>query len=693
MRVCRHTDGMDARNPRRARPGIDSAGCKAGPRLSQGAAFCVTATLWLLWPAPPAAQDRATPQARDAATWLAVRPDDSDFTCGTPELVARWTRSRLPTPRLARMAATEDESSYGQPLWFDPQPRLIRADGTEGLAFEDFLIGGDIDIVYFRRWSRDAGEVITETWRRTGTRTLQGRLVSVFNPTWAEWELWDTFIGRRRGFDKPLVDFGTIRIPSNGDPEDDDFEEMRIRLPVAPLNLPESRVQTIGDSVQYASHVVNMVVPEFGNGRVEGNDSGFELEEVTKAFYGFFPDVYDSIAVVTAEQHPSSRFQAYHWNVRNPIEGLANWGTFDYTDRYGSRGALRSVEVYRDAGFTPAWLSNHEIGHQWADYWHWSKLAGFPQLAGWEPRRHTPLLSPGEVLLGSVLLPSRRVALADDGEETSYVIENTPAPSRYHPTTLYRMGLIGPNEVPEMVVFENQGQFSADSRSAPAIGAAVEGGARAVHINDILAEHGVRSGPVDSSWRRVTIVVSRYELLSPEEMNYWNFFAARHEARSGATTFGGMPPFYEATGDRATLDTTVERSGESRIVNDPPLQVSDVPIDPGEFRGVELDEEIPGSMTVGETMAFTGTITVAQAADIVEVCVEQWHAGGPPDEDGDEFSTSTTCGEPAGNRFDIPLRFEEAGRYGLAVLLKDRTDDVTEPAVTRLSMISGITVP
>jgi len=590
------------------------------------------------------------------------------------------------------MAANEDESSYGQPLWFDPQPRLIRADGTEGLAFEDFLILGDIETVYFRRWSRAAGEVITETWTRTGTRNLQGRLISVFNPTWAESELWDTFIGRRRGFDKPLVDFGTIRIPSNTDPEDDEFEEVPIKLPVAPLNLPESHVQTVGDSVQYASHVVNMVLPEFGNERVKGNDSGFELEEVTSEFYEFFPDVYDSIAIVTAEQHPSSRFQAYHRNVRNPIEGLANWGTFDYSNSYGSRGALRSVELYRDAGFTTAWLSNHEIGHQWADYWHWSKLAGFIQLAGWEPQRHTPLLYPGEVLLGSVLWPSRRVALADDGAETPYIIESTPAPSRYHPTVLYRMGLIGPEAVPEMVVFEDQGQFSTDSRRSPAIGTAVAGGARTVHINDIMAEHGVRSGPVDSSWRRVTIVVSRNELLSPEEMDYWNFFAARHEARSGATTFGGMPPFHEATEGRATLDTTVERSGGSRIVNDPPLQVSDVPIDPGEFRGVQLDEEIPGSMTVGETTTLAGTITAARAADIVEVCVELWYSGGPPDDDGDEFSTSTTCGEATGNRFDIPLRFDDAGRYGIAVLLKDQADDADEPNVTRLSMISGITV-
>ena len=196
------------------------------------------------------------------------------------------------------------------------------------------------------------------------------------------------------------------------------------------------------------------------------------------------------------------------------------------------------------------------------------------------------------------------------------------------------MGLIDAEEVPEMVVFQDQGQFEEEFATAPAIGTAVEGETTAVHISDILGQHGTRSGPVDDSWRRVTIVVSRERLLSPEEMDYWNFFAARHEARSGATTFGGMPPFHEATGGRATLDTTVERFDGSRIVNDPPLQVSNVPIDPGEFRGVQLDAEIPGSMTVGQTITFAGTITSSDAADIVEVCVHQVHTGGPVDEEG-----------------------------------------------------------
>lgn len=667
-------------------------------------AACAGAAAVLIapWPGRPAAQEE--PPAADgagAAAWLAALPPEPAFVCGTPELVARHSWSGVTRLPFIRMADEEEESPYGQPLWFDPQPRLLRADSTEGLAFDDVLIVGDIETVEFERWSSAAGDIVTETWTRTGMRTFAGQLVSSFNPTWSGAELWDAIDRRRRGFDSPFVHFGTLRIPrlveadeETDETEEDEFEKVAIRLPVAPLNLPVSRVERIHDSMQYASHVVNIVVHGFGAERIEGDDYAFALHEVTQAFYEFFPDIYDSIAVVPAEQHPSARFGAYHWNVRNPIKGLGN-DEFDHTASFGSRGALRSVEFYRDARFTATWTSNHEIGHQWADYWDWTGITNGIERKGWEPGGHTPLLFPGEVLLGAILRPIRRVALADGGDESediSYAIERTPAPSVFHPTILYRMGLIGAEEVPEMVVFQDQGQFEEEFATAPAIGTAVEGETTAVHIGDILGQHGTRSGPVDDSWRRVTIVVSRERLLSPEEMDYWNFFAARHEARSGATTFGGMPPFHEATGGRATLDTTVERFDGSRIVNDPPLQVSNVPIDPGEFRGVQLDAEIPGSMTVGQTITFAGAITSSDAADIVEVCVHQVHTGGPVDEEGNDTRVVTTCDEPAGNRFSMSLTFDRATRYGLQVDLATQADDADEPDITRSSFMTGITV-
>lgn len=689
---------------RRRTTSIRSALLSAPVRIAACAG--IAAALLSPWPARPAAQGVTPTADRDAAAaWLAVRPPEPALVCGTPGLVAREGLSGFALRSTSLPAAEDQESPEGQPLWFDQQPRLIRADSKGGLTFEDFLIVGDFETVEFERWSSDAEGPLTETWPRTGTTAIRGRLVSVFNPGWNEAELWDAIGTRRRGFDSPVVYFGTLRIPKAVDPaatpdndsdtDDEDFEEVHLRLPMAPLNLPVSRVRSINADIQYASHAVNMVVRDFGIGRVEGNDYAFGLAEVTRKFYEFFPDIYDSIAIVPAEQHPAE-FGAFHRNVRNSLEGLG-MAEFDHSYLYGSLSVLRAVELYKDAQFTTMWTSNHEIGHQWIDYWKWSEIAAGIERAGWAPAAHTPLLFPGEVLLGAVLRPIRRVALAENGEDeskaASYVIERTPAPSLYHPTTLYRMGLIGPEEVPEMVVFENQGQFSEDSSTAPDVGTAVEGGAQPVHINDIMARHGTRSGPVDSSWRRATIVVSRTQLVSPEEMSYWNFFAARHEARSGVTTFGGMPSFHEATGGRALLDTGVQRISGDHLADYRPLQVSDMPIDPGEFRGVQLDHPIPGSMTAGEAMAFAGTISTDQGSYVVEICADQVHIGGPPDEEGNDIRVVTVCDEPAGNRFSMPLTFDRPGRYGLTVALTTRPPgDASEPGRTSGSFMTGITV-
>lgn len=688
------------------------------PALAYAAATAAAAALAGSGAARPAAQGRTPAAAGPASEWIAgpasewaAGPAEPALVCGTPELVARQAGRGFPAPWHVRMADgdedEDEESPYGQPLWFDPQPRLIRADGTEGLEFRDFFVVGDVETLEFERWSNAAGEPLIETWTRTETRTFRGRLVSIFNPAWNETELWDAIGERRRGFDSPYVYFGALRIPkpraaddaSAGDAEseEEDFDEAHIRLPAAPLNIPVARVESLGAGVQYASHVVNLVVPGFGGERVDGDNYAQGLENVTQEFYRHFPDVYDSIAVVTADQQPSSEFTAYHWNVRNPIRGLGR-EEFDHSDYFGSRGVLRSVEFYRDASFTTTWTSNHEIGHQWVDYWDWTTITGGIERKGWAPAGHTPLLFPGEVLLGAVLRPIRRVAAAagggedDGGAETAYVIERTPAPSLYHPTTLYRMGLVGPEEVPEMVVFEDQGQFDEERATAPDVGTAVEGAGRPVHVNDVIAQHGTRSGPVDSSWRRVTIVVSRNEPISLEEMSYWNFFAARHAARSGVTTFGGMPSFYEATGGRVPLETAVEWPGGYRIVNIPPLQVSDAPIDPGEFRGVRLDEPIPGAMTAGERMTFAGRLVSDDAADVVEVCVRQAHVGGPPDDEGNFIRVVTACDRPAGNRFSIPLAFDRVGRYSLQMRIATRADDAEEPNETYSSYMTGITV-
>ncbi|MCY4511155.1 MAG: hypothetical protein OXG35_29960, partial [Acidobacteria bacterium] len=363
------------------------------------------------------------------------------------------------------------------PLWYDQNPRLIRADHAGGLSLDGFLVAGDVPTLTFERLSlsaADDGYVVRETWQRTGTTAIAGHLISVFRPSWDNAALWDTIGWQRRGFDHPYVQLGTLLVAGDAGAADGDGGARRfpIRLRTAPLNVPAAEVTQIDAETQYASHVVNLVMPEFGDRRLPEGDYGHELEHAARRFYAHFSDAYASIAFIPRQQHVVP-YDAFHHNVRNPIAGLGALPVFDDTEAYGSAGVLRSVELYPNASFTSNASSTHAISHQWVDYWDWSALAGGIDRAGRDPENHTPLLYPGEVYAGAALDVTRRPAAA--GGTTEYAVERTPAPAMLHPTTLYRMGLIGPESVPELLVFKNQGQFDETAAAAPAAGTAIEG--------------------------------------------------------------------------------------------------------------------------------------------------------------------------------------------------------------------------
>ena len=561
----------------------------------------------------------------------------------------------------------------GQPLWYDQNPRLLHAAHTGGLALDNLLVLGDVETLYFERWSDRSGSV-PETWYRIGTTAVDGRLISVFNPRWNAAELWDAVRARTRGFDAPFVHFGRLTVPS---PDHDGSRAFPIVLNWMPLNLPPARVMHIDADTQYASHVVNLVVPGFGDRRLSAGDFGYDLADAARRFYRHFRDDYDSIAFVSRQLHLVP-YSAHHLNVRNPIAGLGDLPVFDNSAAYGSANVLRSVEFYPSARFAATSTSNHQIIRQWVDYWNWSAVARGVERAGYQPETQTPLLYPGEVYAGAVLPAYLRVAALADG--ASYAIEHTPSPALYHPTTLYRMGLIGPESVPDLLVFERQGQFEGRNGIQPAAGTPVEGGVRAVHINDLMAEHGVRRGPVDRTWSRVTVVVSRDGLLSADEMSYWNLFAARHAATEGVTSWRGTPSFFEATGGRVPLRTDVTPIRHRKIALE--HEVGRLPIDPREFRGVLLDEAVPAVITTGQTVTVSG-ITTDTNTDHNIVCL-RWLRGPSATEPIYE------CGAIRHDWFSISNTFTDAdiGNYALEVFLFSPDSVIEHPR----GRISGIRV-
>ena len=115
-------------------------------------------------------------------------------------------------------------------------------------------------------------------------------------------------------------------------------------LRVGSTGIPHSAVRQIAPDVQCASHVVNLVIPGFGDSRVSSSTYNFDLPAAAYIFYTHFSDTYDSIAFVP-QRSQMAQYGGFHRNIKNDIEGIGK-PVLDQSYVYGSAGRLKSVEVY-----------------------------------------------------------------------------------------------------------------------------------------------------------------------------------------------------------------------------------------------------------------------------------------------------------------------------------------------------------
>ena len=248
----------------------------------------------------------------------------------------------------------------------------------------------------------------------------------------------------------------------------------------------------------------------------------------------------------------------------------------------------------------------------------------------------------------------------------------------FHPLTLYRMGLIGIGEVPDLYLFRDQGQFGSARRSAPAIDTVVGGEEILVRPGDVVAADGVRSGPRATQIGRALVYVSRTGLASQAEMNVVKFYAARLAATSGVTSWDGYPRFFEASGRRARLVTDVTpKTGltpEGKIAPGPSTAFLEVAADG--MTGVVLDRAILGRLSAGQTVTLSGTLTDGVSQDSNIACFRFIRYGST---DPNEIFV---CSSVSGRRFGMDLTFTETqrGRYTVEPFLFSL--DAAQPSAT-----------
>ena len=517
-------------------------------------------------------------------------PPRPALVCGTPEVRAT-TRGFRP----------QEAAADGQPLWFSQQPSILRPDYAGIVSLSNFVVSGDVPTLRFRS-SAPVNEGDIETWVRTETQEIAGRLVSVFNPTWGGDALDRVLRVVPWGWDAPSVFWGEV-LPGEAEPG----QGINIALRMGPQNNQASPVVQLTENVQFSSNVVNLRIPGYGDSRLGDDEDNYDAETVGRMFYQHFEDSYDVLAIVPHDNHVAASYDAFHTTVKNEVSGIGE-PLLDQSSRFGSAGRLKAFEVYLNASIADNGISSHETAHQWGAYIDWATLTGLVR-AGAQPEGHDPLWATGETLLAGLLEPTRRVALVDG----AWQIERTPTPARFHPFTRYAMGVLSSEGVPEVTLFDEQGQFAGNRR--PAAGTPVAGATRSATVFNVIGMLGERAGPVPTDWQRATIVVTRDRLLTQAEMDYWTFFARRIEDpnRSGVVGWDGVPSFDLSTERTIDLVTSIRPLAAAPLVST--LEVDSPGLDGTSWRGVAFDAPLKTRYTVGERVNLSGRVTATDRTD------------------------------------------------------------------------------
>ena len=153
----------------------------------------------------------------------------------------------------------------------------------------------------------------------------------------------------------------------------------------------------------------------------------------------------------------------------------------------------------------------------------------------------------------------------------------------------------------------------------------MSGTTRGVTIGEVIAYHGPREGPVVTSVRRATILVSRDALATPEEMAYWTLQAQRLEDpyQTGMINEGGVGSFRAISG--VPLYTRIVPPAGGPTLAGHELLEPNV-LDPRDLAGIVLDTAPRLDVPSTGVFRLKGRIVDPQIASATSIAVQ--HGGG-----------------------------------------------------------------
>jgi hypothetical protein len=571
---------------------------------------------------------------------LPPSPSRPLLVCGTDDVLATTRGVR---PLVA--------PSAGQAMCFTQEPSILTPDYAGAVMLSNFVVAGDVETIRFQSVAPLNPDDI-ETWTRTDTQTINGQLVSVFNPVWGGDALGRVLRSFTFGWDKPRIEWGEV-LPGETQPGGGSL----IFLRISPRNLQTSAVVQLSGDVQYSSNIVNLRIPGHGATRFGENQDDYDLGTVSTMFYEHFEDSYDVLAIVPHDDHLAA-YTAFHTVLKNEVTGIGQ-PLIDDSATFGSTGRLKAYEVYLDGSVNDNLTTSHETAHQWGHYFDWAALTGLVR-AGSQAEAHSPLWATDETFMAGLLEPTRRLAVVDG----AWQVVRTPTLARFHPFMRYAMGILPAASVPEITLFDEQGQFAGIVE--PTAGTPVAGATRTATVFNAIGMLGERQGPVPTDWQRATIVVTRDRLLTQAEMDYWTFFARRIEDpfQSGVATRQGIPSFDLSTDRAIDLVTTIRPKVAAPLVS--VLDVNSPALDPTSWRGITFDAPIKTSYAVGERVTISGRVTASDRTDFSQIVLIFSPDTGLP---GETLQTAATVSAAGTFVLSFQLEAQHVGTHALSAYL------------------------
>ncbi|MCP4201273.1 MAG: hypothetical protein GY769_04990 [bacterium] len=550
--------------------------------------------------------------------------------------VAQAATLEIGLPTAHARAATSADHSEGDLIFFDPYPATVGLDYKGTMRLENFTILGDFAEIELAV----ADDAPVRSYQRRERREVDGVTLSVFELSFPASEL-------QQGGPMPMR-FDCM------DPACQGQTSSLIRL--RPSTIPKTEVIRINDSVQYSSHVVNIVAPydtTLFSGNLPAGDRVFNFAEVARTFYEHFSDTYEELAFTPTRVHTSPRGGAVEDRIYSDIEGIGI-DPVDRRQQWGDSNVLVHANTYLRGDFFWNYLSLHETGHHWGFYFSLFDVAGkrpSGSTACLGSPSHAPLLADQPSFLSLCLFPPSRIAR----QGKKWVVSEAPLPVFFHPLQLYAMGLLEPEEVPPVLLRKKQG-----GPRFPSSGRKMKGPYLEVTIDDVIAHYGERSGSVPPRiWRRANIVVSPERLLSARDLRWYNFFAKRISDPdvTGIEGLDRVPSMETATFGSMDMRTEIRPISHPQIRGR--FQVSYPKVGRKDIAGLVLKSKLGGRYLVGKTYRISGRVKNPGESTNLTI----------------EIGGSVFSGDiGTDNRFSIEVRLgdEDKGPQWMALWLGDR---------------------